>query len=61
MKDLNKQKEQLSVDLADRASTIRKLLEDNRVLKDKLALAQKEAAVGFGVVAKNGYHAGSEQ
>lgn len=44
MQELNKQKEQLSVDLADRAATIRKLLEDNRILNEKLAQAQREAS-----------------
>ena len=43
MNELNQQKEQLSVDLADRAAIIRKLLEDNKALNDKLALAQREA------------------
>lgn len=43
MDELNKQKEQLSVDLADRAAIICKLLEDNKALNEKLALAQREA------------------
>jgi hypothetical protein len=55
MKELNKQKEQLSVDLADRAATIRKLLEDNKILKNKLTLAQKEAETGFGMIGKSVY------
>ena len=60
MKDLNKQKEQLSVDLADRAATIRKLLEDNKALNEKLVSAQKEAAKGFGVLPKKMYAAEKE-
>lgn len=55
MKELNKQKEQLSVDLADRAATIRKLLEDNKILKNKLSMAQKEAETGFGMIGKSVY------
>jgi len=61
MKELNKQKEQLSVDLADRATTIRKLLEDNKILKEKLLNAQQEAEKGFGGLARRIYVAEKEQ
>ena len=61
MKDMNRQKERLSVDLADRSVTIRKLLEDNKILKEKLMLAQKEAESGFGILAKRRYVTEKEQ
>ncbi len=41
---MTKERQHLSVDLADRSDTIKKLLEDNRELKERLQLAQKEAA-----------------
>ena len=47
MKELEGQKQQLSVDIADRTSVIRKLLDDNKMLKEKLAKAQREAAAGL--------------
>jgi len=44
VQDLTKEREQLSTDLTDRASTIKKLIEDNNNLSLRLSIAQKEAA-----------------
>ena len=44
VQDLTKEREQLSVDLQDRAATIKKLIEDNNNLSLRLSIAQKEAA-----------------
>lgn len=41
--DLNRDREKLSVDLADKAITIKKLLEDNNNLSIRLGNAQEEA------------------
>ena len=41
--DLTREREKLSVDLADKAITIRKLLEDNGNLSVRLSHAQEEA------------------
>lgn len=43
MDDLNREKEVLSIDLADKALVIRRLLEDNANLNNQLALAQEAA------------------
>lgn len=40
---LQAERESLSVDLADKSNTIKKLLEDNEILKAKLRQAQGEA------------------
>ena len=40
---LQAEREALSVDLADKSNTIKKLLEDNEILKAKLRQAQGEA------------------
>ena len=42
---LTSDRDKLSVDLADRALTIRKLLEDNQYLQNKLTNAKAQAAV----------------
>lgn len=44
VQDLTKEREALSVDLQDRAATIKKLIEDNNNLSLRLSIAQKEAA-----------------
>jgi len=44
VQDLTKEREQLSKDLANRAATIKKLIEDNNNLQLRLSIAQKEAA-----------------
>jgi regulator of replication initiation timing len=44
VQDLTKERETLSADLSDRASTIKKLIEDNNNLSLRLSIAQKEAA-----------------
>jgi hypothetical protein len=41
--DLNRERENLSIDLADKAIIIRKLLEDNSNLSVRLSNAQDEA------------------
>jgi len=41
---LKNERQSLSVDLADKAIAIKKLLEDNKVLKERMALAKEEAA-----------------
>jgi hypothetical protein len=41
--DLTREREKLSIDLADKAITIRKLLEDNHNLSVRLNNAQEEA------------------
>ena len=41
---LTADRDKLSVDLADKALTIRKLLEDNQYLQNKLTNAQGQAA-----------------
>jgi len=41
--ELNREKEVLSIDLADKALVIRRLLEDNANLNNQLALAQDAA------------------
>jgi hypothetical protein len=43
MGELAKDREKLSIDLADRAATIRKLLNDNEDLRNKLEAAQVAA------------------
>ncbi len=43
VQELTKEREQLSVDLQDRATTIKKLIEDNNNLGLRLSIAQKEA------------------
>ena len=43
VQELTKEREQLSVDLQDRATTIKKLIEDNNNLSLRLSIAQKEA------------------
>lgn len=43
VQELTREREQLSVDLQDRASTIKKLIEDNNNLSLRLSIAQKEA------------------
>lgn len=45
VQDLTKEREQLSKDLQDRASTIKKLIEDNNNLQLRLSIAKKEAGV----------------
>jgi hypothetical protein len=40
---LTKEREQLSVDLQDRATTIKRLIEDNKNLQLRLSMAQREA------------------
>ena len=42
---LTSDRDKLSVDLADRAMTIRKLLEDNQYLQNKLTNAKAQASV----------------
>lgn len=42
---LTADRDKLSVDLADKALTIRKLLEDNQYLQNKLTNAQAQASV----------------
>jgi len=44
VQDLTKEREALSADLTDRATTIKKLIEDNNNLSLRLSIAQKEAA-----------------
>lgn len=44
VQDLTKEREQLSKDLAARAETIKKLIEENNNLQLRLSIAQKEAA-----------------
>ena len=41
--DLGREKELLSIDLADKALVIRRLLEDNSSLNNQLAMAQDSA------------------
>lgn len=43
VQELTKEREQLSADLQDRSSTIKKLIEDNNNLNLRLSIAQKEA------------------
>ena len=43
MELLTNEREKLSIDLADKAITIRKLLEDNNNLSTRLSIAQEEA------------------
>ena len=43
IEELSKEREKLSVDLADRAATIKNLLEENSELSYKLSSAQREA------------------
>jgi predicted RNase H-like nuclease (RuvC/YqgF family) len=43
VQDLTREREQLSQDLQDRASTIKRLIEDNNTLAFRLTVAQKEA------------------
>ena len=43
VQELTKEREQLSVDLHDRASTIKKLIDDNNNLSMRLSVASKEA------------------
>jgi outer membrane murein-binding lipoprotein Lpp len=43
VEDLTSEREKLSVDVADKAITIRKLLEDNNNLSQRLESAQDEA------------------
>ena len=43
VQELTKEREQLSVDLNDRAATVKKLIEDNNNLSNRLNLAQREA------------------
>lgn len=43
VQELTREREQLSVDLHDRASTIKKLIDDNNSLGMRLNMAQKEA------------------
>ncbi len=43
VQELTKEREQLSVDMQDRASTIKKLIQDNNNLNYRLNVAQKEA------------------
>lgn len=43
VQELTKERESLSQDLSDRASTIKKLIEDNNNLKVRLNIAQTEA------------------
>ena len=45
VQDLTKEREQLSRDLQDRASTIQKLIAENNNLSLRLSIAQKEAAI----------------
>ena len=44
MQSLQAERENLSVDLADKASTIKKLLDENEALSGKLRQAQEKAA-----------------
>ena len=44
MQSLQAERENLSVDLADKASTIKKLLDENEQLSAKLRMAQEKAA-----------------
>ena len=43
VQELTKEREQLSVDLNDRAATVKKLIENNNNLSNRLNLAQREA------------------
>lgn len=43
VQDLTREREQLSQDLQERASTIKRLIEDNNTLAFRLTVAQKEA------------------
>ena len=43
IEELSKEREKLSIDLADKAMSIRKLLEDNSNLSIRLTHAQEEA------------------
>ena len=43
VQDLTREREQLSVDLQDRATTIKRLIEDNNNLSLRLSIAAKEA------------------
>lgn len=43
VQDLTRERETLSQDLQDRASTIKRLIEDNNTLAFRLQVAQKEA------------------
>ena len=43
IEELENEREKLSIDLADKAMTIRKLLEDNSNLSSRLERAQEEA------------------
>ena len=45
VQELTKERETLSGDLADRAGTIKKLIEENNGLSLKLTIAQKEAGI----------------
>ena len=44
VQNLQSERENLSVDLADKASTIKKLLDENEQLSGKLRMAQEKAA-----------------
>lgn len=44
---LTEDREKLSVDLADKVNTIKKLLDDNTMLQEKLRRAQEAAALMF--------------
>jgi regulator of replication initiation timing len=46
VQDLTKERETLSGDLADRAATIKKLIEENNSLSLRLTIAQKEMGLG---------------
>ena len=43
VQELTREREQLSTDLQERATTIKKLIEDNNNLSLRLSIAQKEA------------------
>ena len=43
VQELTREREVLSQDLQDRASTIKRLIEDNNALAFRLSVAQKEA------------------
>ena len=53
VENLTADRDKLSVDLADKALTIRKLLEDNQYLQNKLTLAKSQAAAIIGETSKH--------
>lgn len=47
MEELQRDRERLSVDLADRSATIKKLLEDNQFLHDRIGAARVDAQMNI--------------